>query len=88
MTIGGARSATLLAAVSLVLCVAPARAQGVGPNVVIPNTRPHTSLQIVGSMQVPWSVEIHPSANSVAIGNCQAVYIDLFDPKTKDIPRN
>ncbi|MDQ2765660.1 MAG: hypothetical protein M3Y30_00770, partial [Gemmatimonadota bacterium] len=82
------RAATLLAAASLLVCVAPVRAQGVGPNVVIPNTRPHTSLQIMGSMQVPWTVDIRPSANSVAIGNCQAVYIDLFDPRSKDIPRN
>jgi hypothetical protein len=83
-----ARGAALLVAASLLVCVAPVRAQGVGPNVVIPNTRPHTSLQIMGSMQVPWTVEIHPSANSVAIGNCQGIYIDLFDPKTKDVPRS
>jgi hypothetical protein len=83
-----ARGAALLAAASLLVCVAQLRAQGVGPNVVIPNTRPHTSLQVLGTMQMPWTVAIHPSANSVAIGNCQAVYIDLFDAATKDIPRN
>ena len=87
-TRGVARAAALLAAASLLVCVAPVRAQGVGPNVVIPNTRPHTSLQIMGTMQVPWTVAIHPSGNSIAIGNCQAVYIDLFDPRAKDVPRN
>jgi hypothetical protein len=84
-----ARMAMLLAAVSLVLCVAPARAQGVGPNVVLPTTRPRTNLQIVGGgMQVPWQVSLHPATNYVAIGQCLPLYIDLLDASGKDIPRN
>jgi hypothetical protein len=82
------RALMLLAAVSFVMCVAPARAQGVGPGVVLPTARPHTSLQIVGTMQVPWSVSIHPATNYVAIGQCLPVYIDLLDASGKDIPRN
>ena len=46
----------------------PVRAEGVGPNVVLTVTRPRTSLQIMGTMQVPWSVSIHPATNYVAIG--------------------
>lgn len=81
-------TAMLLAAASFVVCAAPVRAQGVGPNVVLPTARPHTNLQIVGTMQVPWSVSIHPATNYVAIGQCLAVYIDLLDASGKDIPRN
>jgi hypothetical protein len=84
-----ARGAALLAAASLLVSVAPLRAQGVGPNVVLPTIRPRTNLQIVGSgMQVPWTVSIHPATNYVAIGQCLAVYIDLLDASGKDIPRN
>ena len=84
-----ARTAMLLAVVSLVLSVAPARAQGVGPNVVLPTTRPRTNLQIVGGgMQVPWQVSLHPATNYVAIGQCLTLYIDLIDASGKDIPRN
>jgi hypothetical protein len=84
-----ARMAMLLAAVSLVLCVAPARAQGVGPNVVLPTTRPRTNLQIVGGgMKVPWQVSLRPATNYVAIGQCLPLYIDLLDASGKDIPRN
>jgi hypothetical protein len=72
----------------LCVCATTARAQGVGPNVVIPNARPHTNLQIMGTMQVPWSVSIHPATNYVAIGQCLPVYIDLLDASGKDIPRN
>ena len=72
----------------LLVCAATARAQGVGPNVVLPATRPRTNLQIMGTMQVPWSVSIHPATNYVAIGQCLPVYIDLLDALGKDIPRN
>jgi hypothetical protein len=84
-----ARTAVLLAAVSFVLCVAPARAQGVGPNVALPATRPRTNLQIMGGgMQVPWQVSLHPATNYVAIGQCLPMYIDLLDASGKDIPRS
>ena len=84
-----ARGAALLAAASLLVCVAPLRAQGVGPNVVLPTIRPRTNLQIVGGgTQVPWTVSIHPATNYVAIGQCLPVYIDLLDASGKDIPRN
>jgi hypothetical protein len=77
-----------LATMMLLVCAATARAQGVGPNIVIPATRPRTNLQIMGTMQVPWSVSIHPATNYVAIGQCLPVYIDLLDASGKDIPRN
>ena len=77
-----------LATMMLLMCAATARAQGVGPNVVLPATRPRTNLQIMGTMQVPWSVSIHPATNYVAIGQCLPVYIDLLDASGKDIPRN
>jgi hypothetical protein len=83
-----ARVAMLLGAVSLLSCVAQARAQGVAPNVVLPTVRPRTNLQIVGTMQVPWSVSLHPATNYVAIGQCLPMYIDLLDASGKDIPRN
>lgn len=84
-----ARTAMLLAAASLVLCVAPVRAQGVGPTVVLPTTRPRTNLQVVGGgMQVPWQVSLRPPTNYVAIGQCLPMYIDLLDASGKDIPRN
>ena len=87
MTRDVARGAALLAA-SFLVCVAPLRAQGVGPNVVLPTIRPRTNLQIVGGgMQVPWTVSIHPATNYVAIGQCLPVYIDLLDASGKDIPR-
>ena len=72
----------------LLACVPVAHAQGVGPNVVIPNARPQTNLHIVGTMQVPWSVSIHPATNYVAIGQCLPIYIDLLDASGKDVPRN
>lgn len=77
--------ATLLAAASFALGGASAAAQGTAA--VIP-PRPHTSLQVMGTMQVPWSVSIQPATNYVAIGQCLPVYIDLFDALAKDIPRN
>lgn len=52
------------------------------------NARPHTSIQPLGSLQVPWTVSIHPATNYVAIGQCLLVYIDLLDASGKDIPRN
>ncbi len=55
---------------------------------VAPPARPQTTLQSFGAKQVPWKVAIRPSSNTVAIGGCQAVYIDLFDETAKDIPRN
>jgi hypothetical protein len=52
------------------------------------NIRPPTSILPLGGMQVPWTVSIQPATNFVPIGNCLAVYIDLFDAAKKDIPRN
>ena len=72
------------AALVFVICTAPVRAQGGGATV--PN--PQTSLEVLGSMRVPWSVSIHPATNYVAIGQCLAVYIDLLDATGKDVARN
>ena len=46
-----------------------------------------TSVESTGEKKVPWTVEIQPSANTVAIGNCQLVYIGLTDETGKDRPR-
>ena len=78
----GMRSA-LIAPLSLVMSAAPSRAQ-----TVLPTVRPHTSLEILGTKQVPWSVAIRPATNYVAIGQCLPMYIDLLDATGKDIPRN
>ncbi|MEO6210324.1 MAG: hypothetical protein ABIQ10_09395, partial [Gemmatimonadaceae bacterium] len=51
-------------------------------------TRPITTIEIVRGETIPFSVEVFPSANFVRIGTCQAVYIDLHDASTKDVPRN
>ncbi|MCY7380642.1 MAG: hypothetical protein LH467_15045, partial [Gemmatimonadaceae bacterium] len=50
--------------------------------------KPLTTLQSLGGAKLPWLVAINPSANSVAIGSCQAVYIDLKDEFGKETPRN
>ncbi len=59
-----------------------------GPRVKAQGTRPPTTLTLVSGEKIPWRVEIYPSSNVVAVGSCQAVYIDLFDASAKDIPRN
>ncbi|MDB4909859.1 MAG: hypothetical protein JWO39_682, partial [Gemmatimonadetes bacterium] len=46
-----------------------------------------TSVQSTGERELPWTVVIRPSAKAVAIGNCQAVYIELTDETGKDTPR-
>jgi hypothetical protein len=46
-----------------------------------------TTVESLGEQKVPWTVAIRPSSQSVAIGSCQLVYIDLRDETGKDIPR-
>lgn len=46
-----------------------------------------TTVESTGERKVPWTVAIRPSANTVAIGNCQLVYIELTDETGKDRPR-
>ncbi|MDQ2768000.1 MAG: hypothetical protein M3Y30_12690 [Gemmatimonadota bacterium] len=46
-----------------------------------------TSVESMGELKVPWTVAIQPSANTVAVGNCQLVYIELTDETGKDRPR-
>ncbi|MEO7104659.1 MAG: hypothetical protein ABI311_14760 [Gemmatimonadaceae bacterium] len=81
--------ATIAAAFMTLSGATPARAQvtGVNTGVVVPNQKPRTNMQVLGALQMPWQVAINPSANSVAIGSCQAVYIDLKDQAGKDTPR-
>lgn len=69
---------------------APAQSGGAPPTqgAVVSSVRPPTSIQALGEMQVPWTVSIRPATNFAPIGNCVAVYIDLFDAAKKDIPRN
>lgn len=50
--------------------------------------RPATTIEIVRGDKLPFSAAIFPSANFVQIGTCQAVYIELHDESTKDVPRN
>ena len=46
-----------------------------------------TTVESLGEGKVPWTVAIAPSANTVAVGNCQLVYIELTDETGKDRPR-
>src|SRR3954471_18904755 len=46
-----------------------------------------TAVESTGEMKIPWGVAIQPSANTVAIGNCQLVYIELTDETGKDRAR-
>ena len=46
-----------------------------------------TAVESLGEKTVPWTVAISPSATTVAVGNCQLVYIDLTDETGKDRPR-
>ena len=46
-----------------------------------------TTVESLGEQKVRWTVAIQPSATTVAVGNCQLVYIELTDETGKDRPR-